>query len=101
MLLKSGLAGFLRNLNERTARAKQTRFMQTGTTDDFSRKLLAYIDVKLALLGERLLASYLSPCDQRIQTFLYDYLQDIPTAKLPNKTFVLDRPGLARLLSVP
>ena len=50
---------------------------------------------------ERLLASYLSPSDQRIQTFLYDYLQDIPVAKLPNKTFVLDRPGLARLLSLP
>src|SRR5689334_14486473 len=99
----------------------------TVTTDETTRKLISYIHVKLALLGapmpanngegefadiaaalvaryreeERLLASYLSPCDQRIQTFLYDYLQDIPTAKLPNKTFVLDRPGLARLLSVP
>lgn len=96
-------------------------------TDDLRRKLISYIHVKLALLGnpalmdgsdgdfaeiasalvaryredERLLASYLSPSDQRIQTFLYDYLQDIPVAKLPNKTFVLDRPGLARLLSLP
>src|SRR5690242_3443432 len=93
--------------------------------DDRSRKLLSYINVKLALLGrsvpldsadgeftdlassliaryreeERLLASYLCPSDQRIQTFLYDFLQDIPVAKLPNRTFVLDRPGLARLLS--
>jgi hypothetical protein len=95
--------------------------------DDFNRKLVSYINVKLALLGnpvpmngadgefteiasalvaryredERLLASYLSAADQRIQTFLYDYLQDIPVPKLPNKTFVLDRPGLARLLSLP
>src|SRR5690242_14432769 len=96
-------------------------------TDDLNRKLLSYINVKLALLGnpaavqsgdgefteiasaliaryreeERLLASYLSPSDQRIQNFLYDYLQDVPVAKLPNKTFVLDRPGLARILSLP
>lgn len=96
-------------------------------TAEANRKLISYINVKLALLGaavpadpgesgfseiasalvaryreeERLLASYLSPSDQRIQTFLYDYLQDIPIAKLPNKTFVLDRPGLARLLSLP
>ena len=95
--------------------------------DDYSRKLLAYINVKLALLGnsipanaadgefaeiasaliaryreeERLLASYLCPADQRIQTFLYDYFQDIPVPRLPNRTFVLDRPGLARVLSLP
>ena len=96
-------------------------------TDERSRKLVSYINVKLALLGnqapmqgldgefaeiasalvaryreeERLLASYLAPVDQRIQTFLYDYLQELHVAKLPNKTFVLDRPGLARLLSLP
>jgi hypothetical protein len=96
-------------------------------SSELNRKLLSYIHVKLALLGnsvptdssdgeftdiasaliaryreeERLLASYLCPSDQRIQTFLYDYLQDIPVAKLPNGTFVLDRPGLARILSLP
>src|SRR5947207_1146669 len=94
---------------------------------DHSRKLLAYINVKLALLGnsmpatvadgefteiasaliaryreeERLLASYLCPADQRIQTFLYDYFQDIPVPRLPGRTFVLDRPGLAGLLCLP
>ena len=50
---------------------------------------------------ERLLANHLCPADQRIQTFLYDYFQDAPVAKLPMRTFVLDRPGLARLLSLP
>ena len=89
--------------------------------------LIPYINVKLSLLGlpqvmtrdaaelgdivssliaqyrekERLLANYLCPADQRIQTFLYDYLQDAPSAKLPLRTLVLDRPGLARLLSLP
>jgi hypothetical protein len=97
------------------------------SNDDGSRKLISYINLKLALLGatarvegldgefgeiasalvaryreeERLLSSYLSPYDQRVQSFLYDYLQDVAVPKLPNKTFVLDRPGMARLLSLP
>ena len=92
-----------------------------------SRTLIPCVNVKLSLLGlppvatdeasqfddivaslitqyrekERLLANYLCPADQRIQTFLYDYLQDLPVPKLPMRTFVLDRPGLARLLSLP
>ena len=88
--------------------------------------LVPHVNVKLALLGfppvagegaqlsdtvssliaqyrqkERLLANHLCPADQRIQTFLYDYLQDVPVARLPLRTLVLDRPGLARLLSLP
>ena len=106
---------------------KDTMPTLSSSTDERSRQLLSYIKLKLALLGrsvprdngdgefadiasslvaryreeERLLASYLCPSDQRIQTFLYDYLQEAPVAKLPNRTFVLDRPGLARLLSLP
>ena len=88
-------------------------------------QLAEYINVKLALLGfvpvassgelsplvssliaqyrekERLLANHLCPADHRIQTFLYDYLQDVPVAKLPIHTLVLDRAGMARLLSLP
>lgn len=89
--------------------------------------LLSYINFKLALLGyppvagtthpefsdivsglvaqyrekERLLANHLCPADRRIQTFLYDYLQEVPVPKLPIRTFTLDRPGLARTLSLP
>jgi len=89
--------------------------------------LTPYINVKLSLLGfppvangeadplsdmvsslivqyrekERLLANHLCPADQRIQTFLYDYLQDVPVAKLPLRTLTLDRPGMARALSLP
>ena len=93
----------------------------------YDPQLIAYINIKLALLGfapvqtedaaalnelvssliaqyrekERLLANHLCPADQRIQTFLYDYLQDVPVTKLPIRTFTLDRPGLARMLSLP
>ena len=89
--------------------------------------LIPYINVKLALLGfppvgagggaefadilsalvaqyrekERLLANHLCPADHRIQTFLYDYLEDVPVTKLPLRTFTLDRPGMARGLSLP
>ncbi len=89
-------------------------------------KLIDYINLKLAALGcptcemgdssqfeemsallahqrevNRLLADYLCPADNRIQTFLYDFLQDAPLAKMPTSTFVLDRYGLARALSLP
>jgi hypothetical protein len=89
--------------------------------------LIAHINVKLALIGcspvplqgdrefveiaaamaaqsrekDRLLGQHLCPVDQRIQNFLHDYLQEIPAPKLPARTFTLDRPGLARVLSLP
>src|SRR5271167_4422228 len=95
--------------------------------DKLPAQLIAHINVKLALIGsppvpiegdaefteivsamagqsrekDRLLGHYLCPVDQRIQTFLYDYLQNVPVTKLPARTFVLDRPGLARVLSLP
>jgi phosphoenolpyruvate carboxykinase (diphosphate) len=96
------------------------------STQPATKSLSDYIHVKLALLGlgsangnggafggilsslvaqyrekERLLANHLCPADHRIQTFLYDYLQEYPVPKLPLRTFVLDAPGLARLLSLP
>ncbi len=90
-------------------------------------ELINYINLKLSLLGlatvptsngadlnrlfspliaqyrekERLLANHLNPTDQRIQTFLQDYLGEIPAAKLPVRTLVLDRAGMARTLSLP
>src|SRR5437016_3100264 len=90
-------------------------------------RLIPYVNVKLSLLGcrpasasprtdlddivstlvtqyrekERLLGNHLCPADQRIQTFLFDYLQDIPVPRLPQRTLVLDRPGMARLVSLP
>ena len=94
-----------------------------GRSDFSDGKTLRYVKLKLALLGlptgpgeqpeiddltsailshqhetDRLLADYLSPADQRIQ----NYLTAIGVAvKLPGRTFVLDRYGLARALSLP
>ncbi len=52
----------------------------------------------------RLLSNHLSPVDTRIQNFLNDYLKDINFDKpyrLPNSTFVLNQPGVAREVSLP
>ncbi len=49
--------------------------------------------------------SSLSPIDQRLQSFIIEYLRaaglrnDFP--QVPNRTFALDQPGLARELSLP
>jgi phosphoenolpyruvate carboxykinase (diphosphate) len=101
--------------------------LQSDSRDKLSSHLIAHINVKLALIGcppvvlegntefsqivsamaaqsrekDRLLGSHLNPVDQRIQTFLYDYLEDAPVTKLPTRTFTLDRAGLARVLSLP
>src|SRR5277367_980302 len=53
---------------------------------------------------ERLLGKYLCPADARIQAFLDEYLRDCcpeGAPRLPASTFVLDRPGLARTMSLP
>jgi hypothetical protein len=51
---------------------------------------------------ERLLADHLCPSDRRIQAFLDAYLADtgVPV-RLPRGVLVSDRPGLARILSLP
>jgi hypothetical protein len=51
---------------------------------------------------ERLLSKYLCPADWRIQKWLDEYLYPISAPiPLPARTFVLDRHGLARALSLP
>ncbi|MDX9784182.1 MAG: hypothetical protein RBT72_05450 [Spirochaetia bacterium] len=92
-------------------------------------KLIAYINIKLASLGlpifskegtgfvelasdmlenfrqkDRILAGHLAPADRRIQDFLDSYLGDLKDPqlpRLPSKTLVLDRYGMARELSLP
>ena len=52
----------------------------------------------------RLLSDHLPPVDNRIQNFIDDYLKDVDFEKsyrLPNSTFVLNQPGLAREISLP
>lgn len=102
--------------------------LDTYTKDD--RILIEYINLKLAAMGcpifgqpesfpfialstsllanyqeqTRLLSDYLCPADRRIQNFLHDYLGEINVEqpfRLPARTFVLDRPGLARMMSIP
>jgi phosphoenolpyruvate carboxykinase (diphosphate) len=92
--------------------------------------LLQYLQLKLAALGqpaaknsadarflqiarpllrnhyekERLLGKHLCPADARIQSFLDAYLADCCPAgapHLPASTFILDRAGLARAMSLP
>lgn len=95
-----------------------------------SKKLIQYINLKLAALGypyfqdertaqflevatpllnnyrekARLLSNHLTPVGARIQDFINDYLSDVPGEKnieLPQHTLVLDYHGLARMMSMP
>src|SRR6202166_907263 len=92
--------------------------------------LIWYLNLKLAALGQptgagtaepgflqiaqpllrnyetkdRLLRDHLCPVDARIQTFLNDYLNGVCASgvpRLPARTLVLDRAGLARAMSLP
>lgn len=96
----------------------------------YNEQIIHYINIKLASLGQpiysgaqqsqfielaqgviknlreknKLLSNYYPPVDQRIQAFLDNYFSDItglPKLSLPTKTFILDRYGLARVLSLP
>ncbi|MFY0606764.1 MAG: hypothetical protein JXR10_08615 [Cyclobacteriaceae bacterium] len=53
--------------------------------------------------SSRLLSGHLCPADQRIQSFLNDYLKDTGTeiATLPNNTLILTQEGHAREISLP
>ncbi len=104
----------------------QAQNVRSEDGDELSR----YINLKLAALGQpfsrstadrqaleiagpllrnyyqkdRLLGYRLCPADARIQAFLDAYLGDIMpdgAPRLPGNTFVLDRPGLARVMSLP
>jgi phosphoenolpyruvate carboxykinase (diphosphate) len=53
---------------------------------------------------DQLLGGRLCPADARVQEFLDSYLEGIRPAgapRLPSNTFALDRPGLARAMSLP
>lgn len=52
----------------------------------------------------RLIADVYSPVDRRIQAFINNYLEDLRLPEvpgLPNNTLVSDKPGVARMLSLP
>ncbi|MEO6003801.1 MAG: hypothetical protein ABIZ04_04610 [Opitutus sp.] len=90
-------------------------------------RLVAYINLKLSELSQpgvasadgglgdlvgnflalsrekdRALSRHLCPVDQRIQNFIFDYLEHaVEAPRLPGATFVLDRAGISRALSLP
>jgi phosphoenolpyruvate carboxykinase (diphosphate) len=95
-----------------------------------NQELIRYINLKLAALGQpisrstadvelleiagpllrnyhqkdQLLGDRLCPADTRVQGFLDSYLRDVcpnGAARLPVDSFVLDREGMARILSLP
>lgn len=67
----------------------------------------AFHDVAESLIAnhreqERLLSNYLCPADWRIQQWLNEFLYETgEVPRLPSKSFVLDRHGVARTLSLP
>lgn len=100
------------------------------SSEEHRQELYRYINLKLAALGQpfsrttadlhaleiagpllrnyyqkdQLLGYRLCPADARIQSFLDAYLSDVMpngAPHLPGNTFVLDRPGLARVMSLP
>jgi len=102
--------------------------IQAGTPAAAS-DIVRYIDLKLAALGyssgrhansdlldiarpllrnyhqkDLMLGNLQCPADRRIQNFLDNYLKDVcpgGATQLPANTFLLDRPGLARVMSLP
>ncbi len=75
--------------------------LPAGVENTASAKLVAPILARQRELSRRL-ADRLCATDFRIQTFLDDYLLEVPESpKLPKRTLVLDEPGLARALSLP
>ena len=102
----------------------------TKASTNRSLELIRYINLKLAALGQpisrstadpafleiagpllrnyhqkdQLLGHRLCPADTRIQSFLDSYLRDVSlngAARLPVDSFVLDREGMARIMSLP
>ncbi len=75
---------------------------QANSGDPASFATLVDHLVALGREKDRILSRHLCPVDQRIQNYLYATLEEhghVP--HLPTATLVLDRPGLARALSLP
>ena len=93
--------GLINYINLKLAALGQPTSRDTADVSllDIAEPLLRNHHQKDLLLGDRLCS-----VDSRIQSFLDSYLADqCPegASRLPAHTFVLDRPGLARILSLP
>ncbi len=91
-----------RYLNLKLAAHGQPIAPAAGAADlvQLARGLLANFDEKT-----RLLEDYRCPADERIERFLNGHFADVlaggPSLRLPGRTLILDRHGLARELSLP
>jgi len=100
-VVRTDLAELLRYINLKLVALGQPS--SHSTTDPYfleiAGPLLRNYYQKDQLLGDRL-----CPADTRIQQFLDVYLKDVSpggAARLPSNSFVLDRTGLARVMSLP
>lgn len=104
--------------------------IDTKKTDVSGKKLIQYINLKLAALGypvynntssskflevaqplfdnfkeqSRFLPGEISPVGKRIDAFLKEYLKDVPgevNIEFPKRPLNLDRHGIARMISIP
>jgi len=94
-------ASLIEYVNLKLTSIGQPTFDEVGDSrfSSLSQTLLANYQEKT-----RLLADYLPPCDQRVQSFLAEYFSDFDLGEmphLPNNTLILDRHGVARTLSLP
>lgn len=97
------------NSNEELVRYINLKLSALGVPVSHSTADAAFMQIAGPLLRnhfekDELLGWPLCPVDQRIQEFLDEYLKDVcpkGAPQLPARTFGLDRPGLARLLSLP
>src|SRR5579863_8996059 len=93
--------GLIRYLNLKLASLGQPISRSTAEPQflDIARPLLRNFENK-----DRLLRDHLCPADARIQAFLDGYLKEVcpdGVPRLPGRTLVLDRKGLARVMSLP
>jgi hypothetical protein len=85
------------------------KLASSGQPTCISREASRFFDISRNLLKSyreknRLLSNYQCRVDQRIQSFLNRYLDEPGSAqvpRLPTQTFILDRHGVARELSLP
>ncbi|MFV0446192.1 MAG: hypothetical protein ACK5Q5_21685 [Planctomycetaceae bacterium] len=99
--LEANRQDLLRYINLKLAAHGQPTVKSVGGAElvNLARGLLANFDEKT-----RLLEDYRCPADQRIENFLNHHFSDVlkaETLRLPGRTLILDRHGIARELSLP
>ncbi len=106
-IAKKNRIEMIKYINLQLAALGQPLFVDNRTEDSLTDdNLMSLTEGLISSFREksRLLTDHLSPADTRIQNFLNDYLKDVDadvTYNLPNNTFVLNQPGMAREVSLP